>query len=191
MHALRLALARAAALLGLVAACDGSRGQVELNWSVVDAAAEPMFPQGPLADLCGFVGRTAEGGPQRGYDLRVQLRLCDPDCPQDCADAPECQRDVFQYPCKSARGFSTVLAQPYDFEVDLVARFSDTCACELGPACALVPGPRTRTVEAGLVTDLQVFQLVLVRLLVDPDDSPPDPIAMDLDGCCELPPDCS
>ena len=35
------------------------------------------------------------------------------------------------------------------------------CGCTLTPPCALVPGPRTRTVEPGLVTDLQVYLLVL------------------------------
>lgn len=195
MHGPRTALASArpaAAALGLLlAGCEGSRGEVEINWSVVDAAGRQGFPEGDLDDLCGFVGRAAADGPQRPYSLHVQLRLCEPDCPQDCADAPECQIETLEYRCESARGFSTVPAreQPYDFEVDLVADFGGGCACELGPACALVPGTRTRTVEPGLVTDLQVYLLVLTRLHLT--DDPPDPIVMDLDGCCDPGPDCS
>lgn len=192
-----LASARPAAALVfglLLAACDGSRGEVEINWSVVDAAGRQGFPEGDLDDLCNFVGRTDEAGERRPYSLNVRLRLCEPDCPGECVSTPECQVETLDYRCTAARGYSTVPARPeeYDFEVDLTAQFSDAggeCACKLGPACALVPGPRTRAVEPGLVTDLQVYLLVLTRL--DLGTRPPDPVVMDLDGCCDPGPNCS
>jgi hypothetical protein len=190
--ALASARPSAALVFGLLlTACDGSRGQVELNWSVVDAAGRQGFPEGDLADLCSFTGRTAEGGERRPYSLHVRLRLCEPDCPGDCADTPECQVETLDYRCESARGFSTVPArdEEYDFEVDLTADFGGECACELGPACALVPGPRTRAIEPGLVTDLQVYLLVLARL--DLGAKLPDLVVMDLDGCCDPGPNCS
>jgi hypothetical protein len=197
-----LASARPAALVFglLLTACNGSRGQVEINWSVVDAAGRQGFPEGDLDDLCRFTGRTAEGGERRPYSLHVRLRLCEPDCPGECVSTPECQVETIDYRCESARGFSTVPArdEEYDFEVDLMAQFASRpsgseaggeCACELGPSCALVPGPRTRAIEPGLVTDLQVYLLVLTRL--DLGSKPPDPVVMDLDGCCDPGPNCS
>ncbi|HEY8379535.1 MAG TPA: hypothetical protein VIK91_23745, partial [Nannocystis sp.] len=158
-----LALALALAALP---ACDGSSGQVELNWTVVDAAGRAVFPSGELSHLCDFTGRTVPEGERRPYSLQAQLRLCEPDCPGSCAAEPSCRVETLRYPCTSARGFSTVPARddPYSFEVALVADLGDGCVCELAPACALVPGPRTRRVEPGLVTDLQVYLFVLTGL---------------------------
>ncbi|MDC0718805.1 hypothetical protein [Nannocystis bainbridge] len=191
------------AILALVtiAACVRDKGEVELNWTVVDAAGRSIFPAGELddidncdadaarfGDLCGFIGRVTADGPRKPYQLHAQLRLCEPDCPQACATDESCQVDVLTYDCKAARGFSIVTAreqEPYDFEVGVVAQFADGCVCELGPACALTPGPRSRTVEPGLLTDLQVYLFVLTGLdacVQEPSEQ--GRTVMDLVGCC-------
>ncbi|PCC74539.1 hypothetical protein SAMN02745121_06904 [Nannocystis exedens] len=193
----------AGAILALSAAtaCVRDKGEVELNWTVVDAAGRSIFPAGELGDvcnldadkfddLCGFIGSTTPDGPRRPYRLRTQLRLCEPDCPQACTADESCQIDVRTYGCKAARGFSIVDAradEPYDFEVALVAEFEDDgCVCELGPACALTPGPRTRTVEPGLLTDLQVYLFVLTGLdACAQEPSEQGRTVMDLQGCCD------
>lgn len=186
-----LAPARAAALaLAVTAACDRTHGEVELNWTVVDAAGSAVFPAGALDDLCRFTGRTTEAGERVDYGLRVELRLCEPGCAAGCGD-PSCQAARLPFACDAARGFDTVEVGEYDFTVALVADLpAGTCDCELTSACALVPGPRTRAVEPGLVTDLQVYLFVLAGFRVgDPHDhSRP---VLDLDGCCVPDPACS
>ncbi|MBA3546078.1 MAG: hypothetical protein H0T76_06325, partial [Nannocystis sp.] len=148
------------------AACDRENGQIELNWTVVDRAGTQIAPFGVLGDTCDFSGKLAAADTEpSNYDLVVRLRLCDSECAGGCDD-PTCEvvKDL-RYGCGAARGFSTVPARtdtPYDIEVDLVATpQSGACGCALTPPCALVPGPRRRTVEPGLVTDLQVYLLVL------------------------------
>ncbi|MFY0532696.1 hypothetical protein [Nannocystis pusilla] len=72
--------------LATAAACVRDKGEVELNWTVVDAAGRSIFPAGELddicggnvggdkfGDLCGFIGRTTADGPRRPYRLRAQL----------------------------------------------------------------------------------------------------------------------
>lgn len=188
----RLALAparRAAALaLACAPACDRTHGEVELNWTVVDSAGSAVFPAGALDDLCRFTGRTTEGGPLVDYGLRVELRLCEPDCPGGCSD-PACRAADLTYACDAARGFNTVEAGDYDFTVALVADLPDACDCELTDACALVPGPRARAVEPGLVTDLQVYLFVLTGLRLGTNDHG-RPL-LHLDGCCVPDPGCS
>lgn len=173
------------ALLPALATCDRSNGQVELNWTVVDAAGSAVFPFGGLRDLCRFTGRTEAGGDRRPYGLHVELRLCEPDCPAGCGD-PSCQVDRLRYACDAARGFDTVpAAEEYEFSLALVAEPADgACGCELTAACALVPGPRRRAVEPGLVTDLQVYLLVLGGLDLGAAESEAGRIVMDLDACC-------
>lgn len=157
-----------AAVVGLLfAACEHTQGEVEINWTIVDRAGAQVFPSGELTDLCAFTGLLTDGDTKTTpYDLSVRLRLCDPGCPAGCDD-PSCLavEAPIDYPCNAARGFSSVPARadpPYDFHVELVATADDaTCGCIVSPPCALVPGPRTRAVEAGLVTDLQVYLLVL------------------------------
>lgn len=178
----------------LAPACENTAGEVELNWTVVDAAGQAMFPAGDFGDLCEFIGRAVPGGERRPYSLRAQLRLCEPGCPGDCADEPSCQVETLRYRCDAARGFSTVPAreEPYLFEVAMVADFGGGCSCELGPACALAPGPRMRKVEPGLVTDLQVYLFVLTGIDIFAQIQPEQGrTVMDLDRCCQLDPTCS
>ena len=190
VRALGLALA---AVSGLALACVHDRGEIELNWTIVDLAGDQVFPFGFLGDTCDFSGKLAEAdAAARGYALQVRLRLCDPACAAGCDD-PTCQVDVLRFDCSAARGFATVPAseEPYDIRVDLVATPDDgACGCSLTPPCALVPGPRRRAVEAGLVTDLQVYLLVLGLEAIA--DSYADGRArLDLDACCTPDPSCA
>lgn len=183
----------AALLAALAAACERAHGEVELNWTVVNVGGRDVFPAGPFDDLCQFIGRTAEGGERRPYSLNVRLSLCEPGCADDCAADPACVVEALDFPCNAARGFDTVPAReaPYTLAVDLVADLGGACACALGPACALVPGPRMRAIEPGLVTDLQVYLLVLTGLDLGIDTAEMGRTVMDLDACCELDPACS
>ena len=74
----------------------------------------------------------------------------------------------------------------YRFETHIIAEIDGdpSCTCRLTTACAQLPGPRARSVQGGLVTDLQVYQVVLS--LDDPDSA-----TIDLTPCCELPQGCT
>ena len=194
----RSGLARAL-ILGLIlglggqAACDREHGQIELNWTLVDRAGTTVAPFGVLADTCDFSGKLAPDAEAASYDLELRLRLCDPDCAAGCDD-PACQVEDLRFDCSAARGFATVAARidsPYDIVVDLMAAPRDgACRCSLTPPCALVPGPRRRTVEAGLVTDLQVYLLVLGLDNIRESIEGGRP-RLDLDACCTPDPTCA
>ena len=175
-------------------ACDRDHGEIELNWTLVDRAGAQIAPFGVLGDTCNFTGKFAETDAKPStYDLELRLRLCDPDCAAGCDD-PSCLVEDLRYDCSAARGFSTVPARtdsPYDITVDLFARpRSGACGCALTPPCALVPGPRRRTVEAGLVTDLQVYLLVLGIDNINESLEGGRP-RLDLDACCTPDPTCA
>jgi hypothetical protein len=190
----RLAFTPGAALAAGLLACQQGRGEVELNWTIVDRAGAQVFPSGELDDTCALVGLLPGASEPVAYAAQVELRLCEPGCPGGCAD-PACRADTLRFDCSAARGWATVDAgddAPYDFHVALVAvPDSGGCACDLTAPCALVPGPRRRTVEPGLVTDLQVYLLVLG--LDDVADSLDDMgrARLDLDACCTPDPTCA
>lgn len=191
----RLCLACLACLMltGPVA-CDRQNGQIELNWTVVDRAGTQIAPFGVLGDTCDFSGKLAADTEPTKYDLAVRLRLCDSECAGGCDD-PTCEVvEDLRYGCGAARGFSTVAARadtPYDIEVDLIATPQNgACGCALTPPCALVPGPRRRTVEPGLVTDLQVYLLVLGLDNIRESREGGRP-RLDLDACCTPDPTCA
>jgi len=189
------AAAAAAVLASLTAgqACVHDEGEVEINWTIVDRSGSQVFPSGLLGDTCEFTGTLPGAQTPAAYDLQLQVRLCEPGCPGGCDD-PACQLDRLRYDCSAARGFSVVTARPddpYDFHVDLIATpDADGCSCTLGPPCALAPGPRSRTVEPGLVTDLQVYLFVLGL-----DDilasAEADRTRLDLASCCTPDPSCA
>lgn len=174
-----------AVLLGLpaVPACTDSRGIVQIAWAFVDRSGATVFPAGDLGDTCSFRG--ALDGRDRDYDLQIAVRVCDPTCAGGCDDDACLIVDPLLYSCLSARGSSEVPSSesPYQFQVDVIAEFDETCACVVQAPCAEVPGPRLRMVRPGLITDLQVYQLVLDMQDVGG--------VFDLDGCCELPPGCA
>lgn len=148
----------------MLSACQQDRGEVEIDWTLVDRAGAQIFPSGALEDTCAFVGRLPGSGEDLvDYEVLVEINLCEPGCEPGCTD-PACIHTRITFDCTAARGYATVeaRAEPYDFDIHLVAAPADgSCACDLQPPCALIPGPRRRTVEPGLVTDLAVFLMVL------------------------------
>ena len=180
----------------MLAACQQDRGEVEIDWTLVDRAGAQIFPSGALEDTCAFVGRLPGSGEDLvDYEVLVEINLCEPGCEPGCTD-PACIHTRLTFDCTAARGYATVEArsEPYDFDIHLVAAPADgSCACDLQPPCALIPGPRRRTVEPGLITDLQVYLMVLglddidaaeadgrVRL-----DLAPDPtVVTTAEACC-------
>jgi hypothetical protein len=163
------------ALAALVAAglgtpaCGNDTGAVELAWVFVDRDGDAIYPGGVFTsdderDSCELPG--IAGGQGVSYDLRVELEICDPACAAGC-DAEEClvvPRHMF--PCTTARGNDPDVPasdEPYRFTVRAVldaATFTSECR-DPAPSCLAVPAPRERVVTAGLVTDLQVYQLVV------------------------------
>ncbi len=160
----RLAFTRLAVMAAASTACQQDRGEVEIDWTLVDRAGATVFPSGALDDTCSFVGRLpGTGADLVDYSVRVELRLCEPGCEPGCDD-PTCVHTSLTFDCTAARGYATVEArpEPYDFSVHLTAVPADgDCPCDLRSPCALIPGPRRRTIEPGLVTDLAVFLMVL------------------------------
>jgi len=186
-------MARAAVLvLTAGSACVHDEGEVEVNWTIVDRGGGQVFPSGYLGDTCEFMGLLAGSDTPAPYGLQVQVRLCEPGCADGCDD-PACQIDRLRFDCSAARGFEVVKARPdapYDFHVDLVATpTSGACSCTLTPPCALAPGPRSRTVEPGLVTDLQVYLFVLGLDDIGAADEA-GRTRLDLATCCTPDPTC-
>lgn len=153
----------------LCGGCGFDEGSVELAWAFVDRDGEPIYPGGVFSldverstcDLPGTVGDQSVP-----YDLRVELSVCDPECPAGCDDE-EClvlPRRVFS--CNSARGnLPAVPASdtPYRFVVGTVlsAPNVDVECRDPAPTCIAIPSPRDREVQAGLTTDLQVYQIAV------------------------------
>jgi hypothetical protein len=176
-------------------ACIQDEGIVELNWAFVDRNQEPVYP-GETLTSCSFSGRLAAGEDAREYGLHVELRVCDATCEAGCASST-CLVHEQRFSCQTARGTARVPAvagNQYTFTTRVVA-ISDgegedsACYCTIRDECALVPGSRTREVRPGLVTDLQVYQLVLPTL--DVQNNKDTPIALDLAECCEPSPGCA
>lgn len=171
-------------LAALACACGNDTGSVELAWVFVDRDGDPIYPGGVFSidderDSCGLSG--LHGGQGVPYDLRVELEICDPMCEAGC-DAEECHivpRHTF--PCTTARGAEPEVpasSDPYRFTVRAIidaAVLASDCR-EPDPTCIAVPAPRERVVVAGLVTDLQVYQVVL-------DVDRQGDAALDLEAC--------
>ncbi len=177
----------AAALIG---GCADPTGSVELAWVFVDRDGDPIYPGGVFSlederDTCDLAGQIGQQSTR--YDLRVQLEICDPDCAAGC-DADECLvAEPRRFGCNTARGNEPQVPAsdtPYRFTVRPVisiAGFDTECRDAL-PTCLAVPAPRERTVQGGLVVDLQVYEI-----LVDIDRTATEAQERDLDledcGC--------
>lgn len=184
----RLAPLAALTLGAAAAACSPTDGYIELAWAFVDRQGEPIFPNGELKESCSFRGPVAPEGEARTIDLRVELRLCDPECAGGCDDPACLVTEPLRFACLDYRGHATVPASegPYLFETRVIAEIDGDaeCACAISSACVQVPGPRQRMVRPGLVTDLQVYQLIL-------DIADPTATNLDLSPCCDLPDTCA
>ncbi len=186
--------AAAGPLSALVTGCTPTEGYVEIAWALIDQGGTALYPDGVLANTCDLNGLIASGPDGEGEatsipaTLRFELLVCDPECDGGCAD-PECQVVAPRsFACNTARGSVTVPSSSLDyrFQTQMIAELDGdpACTCTLSPECVQLPGPRDREVRGGLVTDLQVYQIVL-----DLDD--PTTATMDLRTCCELPESCT
>lgn len=174
-------------VLALAGCGDVDTGVVELAWVFVDRDGEPIFPAGQFAvgnrDSCGLPGRI-DGDPV-SYDLEVEVEICDPACPDGCG-AEACRViPPLRFSCETARGSDPDVPSsddPYLFTFRSLVFIDgpDVVCPNPEPTCIAVPGPRERIVRPGLVTDLQVVQIV-----VDVDQSAPTIAggALDLEAC--------
>lgn len=159
-----LALTTLAALLG---ACGGETGAVELAWVFVDRDGDAIYPGGVFTadderDSCELPGLA--GGQGIPYDLRVELEICDPGCEAGCDDEACLVVPRRMFPCTTARANDPDVPasdEPYRFTVRAVLDASSLAEQCREPTCLAVPAPRERVVTAGLVTDLQVHQIVV------------------------------
>jgi hypothetical protein len=173
-------VAFALAVAGLGACTDIDSGVVELNWAFVDRDGDPIFPAGQFSfgelDACDLPGRS--GGRRVDVDFEIQLNICEASCDGSCDG--DCRVMPSERPgCDAARATLTEVpasADPYLFFVRAVIVAPSGECVDPPPDCIAVPGPRERTVQRGLVTDLQVLQLA-VDIDKDGDD------ALDLEAC--------
>lgn len=150
----------------LFAGCSADEGVVEWSWVFVDLDGRTIFPTGVFdlggRDACNLPARA--NGRSVTYDLGVELSVCDPTCPQGCSD-PDCQVIApLEFDCETHRGSNPAIPssdEPYQFALAPVLTLEDGSECREVSTCIASPGPRERVVEPGLVTDLQVFQLVV------------------------------
>jgi hypothetical protein len=174
----------AAVALGatLSGGCE-TEGVVEIAWRMVDRGGNVVFPSalfapGSADDTCALPGTFA--GRDVAYTLRMALEICAP-CESDaCVDACESHR----FACDTHRGSLRIPAHqaPYRFRlVPTIEPKDPTIACaEPEPTCVTVPGPRERRVQDGLVTDLEVYQVVLA---LDSESGRRDRLDLEACGC--------
>ncbi len=167
LHVVRcLRTIAAASLLVALSACSVDTGVVEWAWAFVDQDGDAIYPSG-VFDLgrtssCALPGRfDAE---LVRYDLAAELVICDPECAGGCDD-PDCQVVApLGFDCDRSRGSNPSVPSsdaPYQFTISPVITLPGGDECRDLGSCISAPGPRERTVHRGLVTDLQVFQLVV------------------------------
>jgi hypothetical protein len=171
--------------LGVVTSgCGDGTGVVELAWSFVDRDGASIYPAGALSvgargDSCDFAGRS--GGGTVPVDVRLELQICDPACAGGCDDPGCWVVDPLRFPCDTSRASDPDVPSsddPYRFTFRAVLDSPEAELACVGPepTCVAVPGARERTVKEGLVTDLQVIQIVVdVELGIDE--------SIDLEAC--------
>lgn len=168
--------------VGATACVERDAGVVELAWVFVDRNGDPIYPGGVLSlddqrDSCDLPG--VAGGDVVRYDLSLQVEICDPACAAGCDDPSCLVMDPLRFPCDTSRGSEREVPaseEPYRFTVKAAVESNITPDCvDPLPTCIAVPGPRVRKVTAGLVTDLQVYQIAVDVT----DDSAP----LDLEEC--------
>jgi hypothetical protein len=167
------------------AACSVDTGVVEVAWAFVDRDGEQIFPGGLFDpaenDACDLPARI--GDARRTYDLDVQLEICDPACEAGCGDASCLVLPPLAFDCQTSRGSDPDVPSsddPYRFTFRALVAIDGGEVCRPDPTCVAVPGPRERVVRPGLVTDLQVYQIVVD---FDLDGATDGRGALDLEAC--------
>ncbi|MEM6289747.1 MAG: hypothetical protein AAGA54_00735 [Myxococcota bacterium] len=180
--------ALAIAVVGLLtvgSGCSVDTGVVEWAWAFIDENGDAIYPSGVFdvsrTSACGLPGRTASSNV--AYDLGVELAICDPTCTEGCED-PDCQIVApLEFGCDRSRGSNPSVPSsdaPYQFTISPVISLPGGDECRDMGACISAPGPRERVVAPGLVTDLQVFQLIVG---VDQGGPSSGSGALDLEAC--------
>ncbi len=155
-------------LCGAVAApaCARDVGVVEVAWVVAGRDGEPIYPSGKLTpsaydDTCSLPG-WGPGMAEVTYTLRMTFSVCDAGC-GDCDD-PACRVvPTAELPCDAIRYTDPEVPasdEAYLFEVRPTLEF-DGARCTPAAPCVVAPGPISRKVRPGLVTDLQVVEILL------------------------------
>ena len=145
---------------GFGAGCGSEVGFVDLAWTFVDRGGSPIYPGGQFSrtrpdDSCGLPGTF--DGENVPYDLVVELVAC-PTAPVDAA----CETTSFS--CRRHRARVEVAASPVPYRFSARTRIeprvagASPCQPTGGTTCIAAPGPRERTIDEGLVTDLQVVR---------------------------------
>jgi hypothetical protein len=134
----------------------------------VDREGDSIFPNSPFTigreDSCDLPGQI--GSESVTFNVNIQLEICEAECPDSC-DSQACRViDPIRFSCQRSRGTDRDVpasTTPYRFEVRAIVSIPSRDVTCTDPAadCIAVPGPRERLVRAGLVTDLQVYQVVL------------------------------
>lgn len=170
------------AALVVLSGCAQGVGGVELSWAFFDRDVRTVYPRGDQTDACGLGGRAGEQA--RAYDLNVRLTVleqCDEGAPLD-----DCTTVIDRtFDCDRFRGLIPELPSsedPYLMAVDVRVTPSGGDPYTAAPGCIAAPGPRLRTVRAGRITDLAVYQFVIEATKFD---SGSDNLnrKLDVEGC--------
>jgi hypothetical protein len=170
-----------AALLSL-GACSEGDGIVEVYWQFEDANLRRIFPVGVEPDTCELPSVSGVR-----YDLRVRLTIVEnsESCEEDWSN-PDCQIiEPVLFPCNRSRG--TALSVPpsaagdgtdpgYLMVVETMVDPTDTAPFVPSSSCVAGAGPRVRQVRAGRITDLEVYQFIV--LAIDNQG-----VLLDIDAC--------
>lgn len=165
----------AALLMMLLLGCSDRDGIVEVSWQVEDASLERLYPLGFESDTCELSSASTEQSTGARYDLRVRLTIAfnTDACAADHSTA-DCQViEPILFPCNRFRG--TALDVPPSAEDDesdpgylmVVEPMIDPTDAEpfvASSTCIASPGPRVRRVRAGRITDLEVYQFIVLAI---------------------------
>ena len=148
------------ALLPLAGCAEGVGG-VELSWAFFDRDVHTVYPRGDQTDSCALGGRAGDAA--RPYDLNVRLTVLEACEEEDPIGTCDPVVDA-TFECDRFRGLIPELPssdEPYLMHVEVRVSPEGEDAFTAAPDCVAAPGPRLRTVRAGRVTDLAVYQFVI------------------------------
>jgi hypothetical protein len=142
--------------------CGEPEGLIELNWQFVDVSASDR-----VTPTCHVNARDSNGS----RDLALRVRLTVSSAEEDCAEmalTDECIVAQEVFACDRERGtLDNVPAsdEPYLLTVDVLADPDrDEPTFVPPPTCVATPGPRSRSIEAGRIADLGVYEIVVHAL---------------------------
>lgn len=172
---MRRFLACAPLALVMLGSCGegGGDGIVEVYWQFDDAELERLYPLGELPDTCELESRS-------GIDYALLVRLTIARNTEACAEDwanPDCQVIApITFSCDRFRG--TALSVPVSAEddgsdpgylmvVEAVIDPTDTEPFVPERSCLAGPGPRVRRVKPGRITDLEIYQFIVLAIDIE------------------------